>query len=210
MWIRDSPHCAASALHLLFSGRGTSSVAYSARGGSSAYLTQCYLDFTLKKSLSRFCLWFFFDSFFFVCVWVVLFFPTISLKSFIIPTQETKSVKWRMILQIRFAPKPNGKATCPPHLGGRHRSRTRPVPKAIPSSFFLWLSDEELHLCVSCQLSQTSSSSSPISCPSKPPPRISDYAHTILEVPDWWQVTAQARLWSLLTFSLLSFPSSHH
>lgn len=209
MWIRDSPLCATSALHLLFSERATSSLAYSARGGSSAYVTQCYLDFTLKRSLSRFCLWFF-SLFLFFFVFVVFFFPTISLKSFTIPTQETKSVKWRMTLQIRFTPRPNGKATCPLHLGGRHGSQTRPVPKAIPSSFCLWLSDEELHLCVSCQLSQTSSSSSPISSSSKPPPRISDYAHAILEVPDWWQVTAQARLWSFPTFPLLSFPSSHH
>lgn len=160
---------------MLSSEIAMSSSAYSARGRSSTYLTQGYLDFTLKKILSRFCLGFFFFGWL-VGIFLWIFFQTISLKAFTIPTHETKSVKWRMILQIRFTSKPNGKAMCPLHLVGGNKSQTNQSPKPY-LVLSLWLSDEELHLCVSCQLSQTSPSPSPVSSPSKPPLRISDCDH---------------------------------
>lgn len=116
----------------LFSETAAASLVFSARGGSCACLTQCCLDFTLKNILSSFCLGFccFFDG-----VFCGIFFHTISLKAFTIPTQETKSVKRRMILQIHVTGKANGKATFP--LAGRNKSRTKAVPKVIPSSFSL-------------------------------------------------------------------------
>lgn len=81
------------------------------------------------------------------------FFWTVFLK---FPTQETKSVKWRMILQIHFKSKPNGNALLPLHLSRTNKSKTetKPVSKAIASYFSVFDFQMESSTCVSPTNSQ--------------------------------------------------------